>query len=302
MRRSVMSVCFTAIMLGLLIVIFHLGVALGFYQPHKAEGYAKKTVEITDKLFNYAPWCFENDKCGFNNVSDRISIECSRFTDELSETLVLFVFGQSQSANSASWQAAGDKGVYNFNPFDGKCYQAKDPLLGATGQGGSVWTILGNKLIAAGKAKNVLIVPFGVGGSTIERWIPGGDLADRIARSRNALSAKSIPITHVIWHQGAANAHISGELYSTLFDSLLRNLRAQGIDAPVYTAVSSYCKGITSKEITDAQRNLPLKYEGVFTGIETDTLGSDYRHDDCHFNRKGQNEVARKWMSVLFSE
>ena len=53
---------------------------------------------------------------------------------------------------------------------------------GVTGQGGSIWTDLGNRLIEEGVFDQVLIAPIAVGGTKVSRWVPGGDFNDRIKR------------------------------------------------------------------------------------------------------------------------
>ena len=58
----------------------------------------------------------------------------------------------------------------------GHCYRAASPLLGADGQMGETWTLLGTKLIQSGLDRTVILIPAAVGGSPIHRWADGGDL------------------------------------------------------------------------------------------------------------------------------
>jgi hypothetical protein len=88
--------------------------------------------------------------------------------------MVALVFGQSGAANAGETPRIATRDVYNF--YKGKLYRAQDPLLGATGNGGSVWTRLGDKLIERQFYDAVVFVPIAVAGSTISRWRPGGDL------------------------------------------------------------------------------------------------------------------------------
>src|SRR2546425_3481295 len=55
--------------------------------------------------------------------------------------MVALVFGQSNSSNSGQTRRTARERVYNY--YQGKLYLAQDPLLGADGDGGSVWTRLG---------------------------------------------------------------------------------------------------------------------------------------------------------------
>ncbi len=79
------------------------------------------------------------------------------------KTMVAFVFGQSNSANGEGERFQA-KGANVFNYFDSHYYIASDPLLGATGTAGSMWTITANKLIEKNIADKVILIAAGVGG------------------------------------------------------------------------------------------------------------------------------------------
>src|SRR5215203_6355453 len=60
-------------------------------------------------------------------------------------TMIALTFGQSNAANRGQKKyTCHNKKVLVFN--DGKLYRARDPLPGATGPGGSVWSLLGDML------------------------------------------------------------------------------------------------------------------------------------------------------------
>lgn len=66
----------------------------------------------------------------YRNIADRKEIPCPLSDD----TKTLVIFGQSNSANHVGMRHVDDSGrIANY--FSGKCYAAKDPLLGATGGG-----------------------------------------------------------------------------------------------------------------------------------------------------------------------
>ena len=72
-------------------------------------------------------------------------------------TAVILGVGQSNISNegdpSALYEPLGE--VYNFNFFDGKCYAAKDPLLGASINRSNVLTRVGDLLVERGKYRRV---------------------------------------------------------------------------------------------------------------------------------------------------
>ena len=115
-------------------------------------------------------------------------------------TAVLLVFGQSNSANYQGQRfRAVDRRVVNF--FGGRCYLAESPLLGASGEYGKSWTLLGNKLVAAGLFDQVIVIPAGIGATLISRWAAGGDLNGMLVDAIKE-AEPFYKITHVLWHQG----------------------------------------------------------------------------------------------------
>ena len=193
-------------------------------------------------------------------------------------------------------------GAVNFNPLDGKCYHAEDPLLGPNGTGGTVWTRLADMVLEGNHYNRVLIVPFGIGGSEIARWVPGGDLHVRVRESAEILEQAGIRPTHVVWHQGEADHSLgtSTETYRRRFGELVDSLRAYGIAAPIYPAIASLCRNRGGDDIRNAQRSLPEHFEGVLPGPDTDSLDRFmYRHDNCHFSEAGLEAHAALWLEAL---
>ena len=90
------------------------------------------------------------------------------------DAAVFLITGQSNAVNHGERGFAAQRDVFNINLFDGELYLAADPLLGATGDGGSPWCLLGDRLIAAGFAPWVCLCPIAVGGASVAEWGPGG--------------------------------------------------------------------------------------------------------------------------------
>jgi len=85
---------------------------------------------------------------------------------------VLLVIGQSNAANLGQRYQSPDDRVVNFS--EGHCYIASSPLLGADGEYGESWTLLGQKFIGSGLYTKVLLIPAAVGASGVRRWQPEG--------------------------------------------------------------------------------------------------------------------------------
>jgi hypothetical protein len=241
------------------------------------------------------------ERRGFKNTAGREEVPCERFRQP--GTAILLTMGQSNAANEGEFEPGYQPGpnVFNFNFFDGKCYVARDPLLGGTGAGGSPWTRLGDALVAAGRFERVLIVPIAVGGSAIREWAKGGVHYGRIAEAQRALDRQGLRVTHVLWHQGEADARSTSHAqYVAAFRSVLDGIRSAGITAPVYVATASICKNQGSEAIRSAQHEIVATLDNVRAGPDTDQLDRfRWRFDLCHFSKEGLAEHARLWFEVL---
>ena len=128
-----------------------------------------------DHIFLSDADTYENvdlNRGSFNDVSDRIRVG---FSDVIQgRVAVMLIFGQSNGANSGDTPYCPKRSVYNFNLFDGYCYVAKDPLLGATERRGNFAGRMADLLIERGLFDSVVLAPISVGGSRIEDWTTGG--------------------------------------------------------------------------------------------------------------------------------
>jgi hypothetical protein len=227
--------------------------------------------------------------------------------EEIGDACVLLIIGQSNSANHGETRSTANRAVFNFNPFDGLCYRACDPLLGATGDGGSPWCILGDALIADGFAQSILLCSFAVGGSTVAEWAPGGTYHHRLTYGIAALRQAEFEPTYVLWHQGEADAlyGTSAEDYYNAFQELVTSLRELGIRVPIYVAIASYFaipEGYGSNQaiIRRAQQSLISPQHAILPGPDTDTIRD--RFDGSHMGTAGLREHAKLWQISLCGE
>src|ERR1700730_1970636 len=72
---------------------------------------------------------------------------------------MILIFGQSNGANSGDTPYVPRNRVFNLNVFDGQCYVARDPLLGATETGGNFATHMADMLIERGYFDIVVLMP-----------------------------------------------------------------------------------------------------------------------------------------------
>jgi len=218
-------------------------------------------------------------------------------------TLVALVYGQSNSANMHG-QRTFQHSPRIINFFNGRCYMASDPLLGASGRAGSVWTLTGARLLETGKYDHIIFVPAGMTASQISEWAEGGRfnpmLSDVIRRA-----TKRYKFTHVVFHQGETDARIktTGEEYKKNFLSMVQTIRGLGVDAPVYVSVTSFCAPVVKTEnpVTKAQRELVSARDRILPGPNTDVLNSpEDRFDDCHMSYAGVQKFSDLLMQTVF--
>lgn len=216
------------------------------------------------------------------------------------DPVVIVVGGQSNAANTNSSFAerAPSDEVVTF--LDGACYRASEPMLGATGRGGSLWPALGDRLAAA-LGRPVVFLNAAVGGTEFSDWLDRRSgyldaLEGRIAAAAGAGLAPDL----VLWHQGETDAAVSsgraesvGKL-TRLTDALLE--AAPG--APLYLFRTSRCRRGDSGEpvpmMTAAQTEVAHARPEIVPGMDTDALGDDFRWDGCHFNGRAREVVVEE--------
>lgn len=215
--------------------------------------------------------------------------------------MIALVFGQSNAANfGESRRTAGPRVLVLAG---GKLVRAVDPLPGANGVGGSVWTRLGDKLIASGRFDRVIFIPAAVGGTEIAEWTPGVKKHFKLVEAQvRAAQARGLAITHLFWHQGESDAAllIHPADYRVRFMDMLRGLRELGVGAPVFVAQATRCGGYPeNKDIRWVQRDIVNHGLGIWQGPDTDSLGLEYRHDGCHFSTRGLDAHASLWLPYV---
>ena len=228
-------------------------------------------------------------------------VESSRHTEipcpsQNKKTGVLVAFGQSNSANHAEYKFSEDEldGVINY--FNGRCYSAQSPLLGATGADGEWISLTAKKLIEAGVYEEVIVVSSGIGGTPVMRWADGNDLNNMFKDVLQAL-LKEYRVTDLVWHQGESDrVYTHTDVYETYFMSMVNSVRDIGIDAPIFVSIASICgeegSWLYPNRVTAAQTRLSDN-EGLELGVNTDeVVPIELRYDKCHFGKVGQELAA----------
>ena len=225
-----------------------------------------------------------------------VTVDCNALKSK--RLMVVVVFGQSNAANHGETPQRAANGVYSY--YRGRCFVALDPLPGASGDGGSVWTRLGDMIVARGMTEAVLFVPLAVTSTRIDQWTTG-ELRERLSTTIKLLNDQGFNITHLLWHQGEADAkaHTSAADYQRSFRVLLATIREQGVKAPIYVSLATQCGATPDKTIREAQSSLVDPAQRILPGPDTDALGDEFRMQRCHFSDRGLARAASLWFDSL---
>lgn len=215
------------------------------------------------------------------------------------QPLVLMVLGQSNAANHGEPTLGGSPATWMMDT--GICSISSDPLPGATGHGGTPWSLLPQRLAALGFDQPVLIQLLAVDASTINDWVRSDSpLRSRLrqAVARNAESG--LQPQFVLWQQGEADARAGTppDQYRKGLLDLADQLHEQGLDAPIVLALSTVCNSPPHVGLRTNLLALPQTDPRFKAGPDTDQVQS--RRDGCHWNAAGRQQVAHAWADKLY--
>jgi hypothetical protein len=212
---------------------------------------------------------------------------------------VFYAFGQSNSANHAAFKFENtDARIINY--FNGKCYIAQDPILGATGRAGSVWVPMAEKLLADGKYNTIVIGAGGIGGASI------GEISQGVGRGLVEGGIKTLSddydITAFLYHQGESNRWSTEADYAVEIVSLINWVSVYQSVPKFFVSVTSICESGPYAHVQNAQRSV-VNGSSIVQGPDTDAaISYSMRVDNCHFNKVGQETAGTLWASRIESE
>lgn len=211
--------------------------------------------------------------------------------------LVLLVIGQSNAANHAQLDANPNR-VRVFTA-DG-CRKVGDPLPGGTGDGTSLWTALDATLRERSRVEPVFAV-HAVDATSIAQWTSAGPLRDGLDALVARMRGAGLNIDAVLWQQGEADAMrgTTAEDYIAGLRGLIDRLRERGVEAPVFIARSTYCRGDGHGVIARTVAQVPEAIPRTSPGANTDTIRGAGRYDGCHFSTQGRAQAATLWFDAL---
>ena len=236
------------------------------------------------------------------STSGRIPAEMSLLNTK--KVMVALGFGQSNSANFGETKYRPQHESYSY--YRGSLYRAEDPLPGADGSRGSVWTRLADLVIESGMYERVVFVTIGIGATSAGCWAEG-ECRRYLEETLRDLAAHNIRFTHILWHQGEQdNLQGTGHAeYAAQMNRLLAVIRGYGQDAPMYVSLASYqphdmTRSFMSAEVRLGQSEFINCNSGVLLGPDTDRLVSQNdRYDGVHFSSQGLDSFALLWLNAI---
>ena len=217
----------------------------------------------------------------------------------------VLIMGQSNAGNHARGlqESSADDSVLNW--FEGKCYLAASPLLGASGHLQQPWVPMARLMLKAGRWRQIVLAPIAVAGPPIVRWTPLGDLHPILLRDAARLQSQ-LGVRAVLWVQGEADygQSTSADAYASMLRDVVATLRQAGIGAPVYVYTATRCidaaRWSRDNPLARVQRAVDLP--GAHVGVDLDgLLVAEDRYDGCHLSESGIRKVAHASSVLLES-
>ena len=214
--------------------------------------------------------------------------------------LVLVATGQSNAANYGEPRGAAGAGVYAF--AGGRLFQAIDPLPGADGTGGSIWTRLGARLMATGHYDALVLAVVAQGSTSAKDWSPGGQRHFQLIATLHDLAATGIPADFIMWQQGETEGwtpQADGREYLETMRSLIAACHETAPGSVFLVAQATYGGHAPSNvQIRFAQAEAAT-WPGTAAGPDLDALDGAFRRDGIHFNGRGLETSATLWLAAL---
>lgn len=237
----------------------------------------------------------------FRDSNGRQALDC-----DFADPLVFLAIGQSNAANFLSSFSAAEPSVQAYQFFDGRCYPIEDPVLGATGDRGSLWPRFAQDL-SERTGRPVVFITTAVGGSALELWLnKEGPYYQRTLKQIELARGAGLPVDFVLWLQGESDAQrgTPQQLYADGLESLIAGFGTsfgEGVAPQWVIFQASICRrGLqSSPDILAAQKAVADKLPRALLGPNGDRLGRRFRHDDCHFNADGRAEILAELEAVV---
>jgi hypothetical protein len=249
------------------------------------------------------------------------SVECPK------NALEIATFGQSNSTNHVQPLASMEipKNLYQYDWKSKKCYHYKEPLLGVDGRRGNVITYTAT-MLANSTSKPVLIIPFGVGRTSVLQWAYGF-LSFQQEFALDSIKKSGLKPQVFLWHQGESDVKsktapnpdylkkipsfeipkdlglgLTKQSYGNALQVVLDKTRQYFPESYFGIALVSRCSGSNQEwePVREAQTEIVSKNKKTFISADSDKIYDEKtRHDRCHFSEQGAKELGKQYYLSL---
>ena len=249
--------------------------------------------------------------------------------------ITIATFGQSNSANYVAEKSdlVIPSNLYQYDWKSQNCYLYKEPLLGASGTrgNGNVITYTAVKMANISN-KPIVIIPFGVGGTSILNWAYG-DLSHQHKIVMKRVKETGLSPRVFLWHQGESDSkRISPSLDELIkapyfkeyflqkgikkgmiplteevyYDALKKVVDSTFKIFPQTSfgiALATICGNKPWNPVRSAQTRISQDLPNTFISADSDKItGLDKRPNNCHFSAKGASELGNLYYESITKE
>ncbi len=235
----------------------------------------------------------------FERLDGKTEIPCP----DPARAIVLVGLGEGLLANGASNLSRPDTNQV-VNLFEGRCYRLSDPVLGATGETGSLWPQLATRL-AEETGRPVAVLALAVHDTSILDWTGPDSRATAYALEQIAAArVNGFRPTALLWSQGRSDhdRRLRPAVYRVRLEGLIRRFGAAGVEAPWLVAQSSYSglRRTASPALRVAQDRVIAVTPRALPGADMDIYqGRYYRLANGDWTHNGTVAAAEAWGAAL---
>ena len=248
-----------------------------------------------------------------------------------SENFAIGYFGQSNSTNKVLpiYNSVYPENLYQFHWRTGLCYEYSEPLLGTSGRNGNTITYAAIKLARKHPDKKFIIIPFGVGRSSVLDWSYGylSYYHDFVLERIKNFNLKP---KLFLWHQGESDSRVdliskndlllipdysspsSGEFmfgtntkaYKDALNFLIEKTFLKFPETKFGVALVSKCVNKSPyKLLRTAQKEVTIGDSKIFISADSDLItGKLNRSDRCHFSQEGSKKLGLMYFDSIKRE
>ena len=247
--------------------------------------------------------------------------------------ITIAIFGQSNSTNGVIGKSniAIPSNLYQYDWKSQKCYFYKEPLLGTSGTKGNAITYTASKM-ANNYRKPIVIIPFGVGGTSVLEWAYG-DLSYQHSIVMKRVKESKLSPRIFLWHQGESDSipstvsldqitqvpyfqkyfeqkgnrkdmiPLREEVYYNALRKVVESTFNSFPQSSFGIALATRCGNKTWQPVRSAQIRISQDLPNSFISADSDNItGLDKRPDNCHFSPKGASELGNLYYESITRE